>query len=110
MMLRLEMPDDAAAEYREQHDGADSHVQTVKTGQHEEAGTVGAGGEREIEFGVGMQILVRLQPQESVAQQDGQYQPDDELPAVVALQSPVRPSDGGAGRKQDQRVDGWNPP
>ena len=93
-----------------QHDGPDAHMQTVKTGQHEEGRTVDAGAQGETHLGVGLVVFHALQDHEQEAQRHGQRQADDQLLTVVLEQSPVGPSHRGAAGEQDERVDGGNAP
>src|SRR5665647_348758 len=97
VIFGTEMPSHHTEQYNGQHNGTQGHMQPVKTGKHEEGGTVNATFDGE----AGLGVLMGLQPQKGYAQQNGKCQANLELGAVVFNQPPMCPSDGSTRAQQD---------
>src|SRR5262249_26820976 len=89
MMLGVEMPAEYTHEHHGEHDRTDRHVKTVKARKHEEGRAVHARREPQVELGVRVGVLVRLEGEERETESDGDGQPELQSAAVAGFERVV---------------------
>ena len=110
VILRLEVAGQHAEKDDQQHDGAERHVEAMKTGQHEKGGAIGSTRQLKVEIGIGVAIFVRLQTNKEKSQGESQEQAQLELPALIELECPVCPGNCHSRGQQYQCVERWKAP
>ena len=78
----------------QQHQHAQEHVETVKTGEHEKRGSIHTRGELEVHVAVGMRVFVTLNKQKHHAQQNSEPHELDRGVTLVFNQSMMRDGQG----------------